>query len=111
MTDAAYFKDDLLLRAKVLQQRRTQRRWPETSQARVEQHLVVGLYGVRKLIAAGEAADPGGALELCGLVLGGSSVALRTDASGGLVGFAVGPREVPVEEVIRVFRTVGGAGG
>ncbi|TWT39091.1 hypothetical protein [Blastopirellula retiformator] len=47
--ESRYWKDDLLRKAEDLRKRRSQRRWPESSLARLEQSLMLGFYGVRKL--------------------------------------------------------------
>ena len=55
--ESSYWKDDLLRRAAVLERRMSQKRWPEASQARVEQDLMLGFYGIRKLIEASKLSD------------------------------------------------------
>ena len=47
--ESHYWKDDLLRKAADLRKRRSQRRWPEVSLAKLEQSLMLGFYGVRKL--------------------------------------------------------------
>lgn len=67
--DSSYWKDDLLRRAKVLSRRKSQKRWAvllrrkspdrwqEASLARIEQDLMLGFYGIRKLIEASKLSD------------------------------------------------------
>ncbi len=50
--ESAFWKDDLLRRARELRKRKAQRRWREESCARLEQLTMMGFYGVRKLIEA-----------------------------------------------------------
>lgn len=47
--ESRYWKDDLLKAASDLRRRRKQKRWVEASFARLEQRIMLGFYGVRKL--------------------------------------------------------------
>lgn len=47
--ESQYWKDDLLKNAAALRKRTTQKRWAEPSLARLEQSIMLGFYGVRKL--------------------------------------------------------------
>ena len=47
--ESHFWKDDLLKKAAKLRKRKTQRRWPESSLAKLEQTLMLGFYGIRKL--------------------------------------------------------------
>lgn len=51
------WKDDLLRRADALARRKTQRRWPEASLAKVERELMIAAYSIRKLIEAKKLSD------------------------------------------------------
>lgn len=55
--ESRYWKDDLLKAASDLRRRRTQKCWPEVSFARVEQRIMLGFYGVRKLRDSRKIAD------------------------------------------------------
>jgi hypothetical protein len=55
--ESSYWKDDLLRQAKMLRARVRQRRWPESSSAKVEQTLLGGFYAVRKLIESKKLTD------------------------------------------------------
>jgi hypothetical protein len=48
--ESQYWKEDLGETIKVSKRRCERRRWPEPSSAPVEQELMLGLYGVRKLL-------------------------------------------------------------
>jgi hypothetical protein len=50
--ESSYWKDDLLRQAKILRARINQKRWPQTSFAKVEQCLMSSFYAVRKLFDA-----------------------------------------------------------
>lgn len=50
--DSCYWKNDLLKQADALRSRKSQRRWPEASFARLEQTVMLGFYSIRKLIEA-----------------------------------------------------------
>ncbi len=47
--ESRYWKDDLLKAASDLRRRRKQIRWVDASFARLEQRIMLGFYGVRKL--------------------------------------------------------------
>jgi hypothetical protein len=47
--ESRYWKDDLLKAASYLRQKREQKRWLPVSLARLEQRIVLGFYGIRKL--------------------------------------------------------------
>ena len=47
--ESHFWKDVLLKHAATLRKRTTQHRWPEVSQARLEQTLMLGFYSIRKL--------------------------------------------------------------
>lgn len=47
--ESRFWKDDLLRKAADLRKRKTQRRWAETSLEKLEQLMMLGFYGVRKL--------------------------------------------------------------
>ncbi len=47
--ESQYWKDDLLKIAATLRKRTAQKRWPETSFARLEQSVMLGFYCIRKL--------------------------------------------------------------
>lgn len=47
--ESHFWKDDLRKKAADLRNRKTQQRWPESSLAKLEQLLMLGFYGVRKL--------------------------------------------------------------
>lgn len=57
ITESRYWKDDLAQRAQQLRRRTNQKRWTETSSARVEQTIMLGFYAVRKLIEAKKLSD------------------------------------------------------
>ena len=57
ITESRYWKNDLLKQAQSLQRRVSQKRWAETSFARVEQSVMLGFYAVRKLIEAKKLSD------------------------------------------------------
>ena len=50
--DSRYWKTDLLKYARDLRRRRTQRRWSDSSFARIERNVMLGFYAIRKLIDA-----------------------------------------------------------
>lgn len=47
--ESHFWKDDLLKQAANLRKRKAQRRWPESSFAKLEQTVMLGFYSVRKL--------------------------------------------------------------
>ena len=47
--ESRYWKDDLLKAASDLRRRRRQKRWVDASFARLEQRIMLGFYGIRKL--------------------------------------------------------------
>lgn len=55
--ESYYWKDDLLKAASDLCRRPKQKRWSEASLARLEQRIMLGFYGVRKLRDARKIAD------------------------------------------------------
>ena len=55
--ESHYWKDDLLRRAKSLRGRKSQRRWPDPSLARVEQEVMLVAYSMRKLVEATKLSD------------------------------------------------------
>lgn len=55
--ESRYWKDALLKAASDLRRRRKQKRWSEASLARLEQRIMLGFYGVRKLRDARRIAD------------------------------------------------------
>ena len=55
--ESRYWKDDLLEAASDLRRRRKQKRWSEASLARLEQRIMLGFYGVRKLRDARKIVD------------------------------------------------------
>ena len=57
ITESRYWKNDLLKQAQSLQRRASQKRWTETSFARVEQTAMLGFYAIRKLIEAKKLSD------------------------------------------------------
>jgi len=50
--ESCYWKTGLLKQADSLRSRRSQRRWPNASFARLEQTVMLGFYSIRKLIEA-----------------------------------------------------------
>lgn len=52
IAESYYWKNDLLKQADALRTRKSQRRWPEVSFARLEQTVMLGFYSIRKLIEA-----------------------------------------------------------
>lgn len=50
--ESHYWKEDLVRSAKRLRKRIKQRRWSETSFAKLEKEVFIGFYGVRKLLEA-----------------------------------------------------------
>jgi hypothetical protein len=57
ISESHYWKSDLLKQAQSLRRRTNQKRWTETSSARVEQAIMLGFYAVRKLIEAKKLSD------------------------------------------------------
>lgn len=55
--ESHYWKADLLRVARRLENRRSQRRWPEASFAKVEQQIMLAAYSIRKLIEAKKVSD------------------------------------------------------
>jgi hypothetical protein len=55
--ESKYWKDDLLRRAQDLRKRSTQKKWFESSFAKVEQSIMIGFYSIRKLIEAKKLSD------------------------------------------------------
>jgi hypothetical protein len=55
--ESSYWKEDLLKQAEALRKRTTQRRWPESSFARLEQSVMLGFYSIRKLVEARKLSD------------------------------------------------------
>lgn len=55
--ESKYWKDDLLRKADTLEKRKIQKRWVESSFARLEQDLMTGFYSIRKLVDARKVAD------------------------------------------------------
>ncbi len=55
--ESKYWKADLLKQAAELRRRTTQRRWPEASNARCEQAVMLGFYSIRKLMDSGKLTD------------------------------------------------------
>jgi hypothetical protein len=55
--ESSYWKDDLLKAASDLRRRRKQKRWVEASFARLEQRIMLGFYGVRKLLESRKISD------------------------------------------------------
>lgn len=55
--ESRFWKNDLLKQAKSLRSRLTQKRWSETSLARLEQTVMLGFYSIRKLIEAKKLSD------------------------------------------------------
>lgn len=55
--ESHYWKEDVLRRARDLDDRKTQRRWLDSSFARLEQNLMIGFYSLRKLIEANTLSD------------------------------------------------------
>jgi len=47
--ESQFWKDDLLKKAAGLRKAKTQLRWPQASLAKLEQTLMLGFYGIRKL--------------------------------------------------------------
>ena len=47
--ESHFWKDDILKQAERLEKRKLQKRWPETSFAKLEQTVMLGFYSVRKL--------------------------------------------------------------
>ncbi|MEG5038820.1 MULTISPECIES: hypothetical protein [unclassified Microcoleus] len=55
--ESVFWKEDLLKQAKALRARMTQKRWNESSFARLEQTIMLGFYSIRKLIEAKKLSD------------------------------------------------------
>lgn len=55
--ESCYWKDDLLRRATSLDKRRSQRRWPAASLAKLEQEIMLAAYSIRKLSDAAKFSD------------------------------------------------------
>jgi hypothetical protein len=55
--ESKYWKDDLLRKAVALEKRKNQKRWSDSSFARLEQDVMIGFYSIRKLVDAKKVAD------------------------------------------------------
>lgn len=55
--ESQFWKDDLLRKAQSFDKRRTQRRWPEASLAKIEQDVMLAAYSMRKLVEAEQLSD------------------------------------------------------
>lgn len=55
--ESRFWKNDLLKQTNSLRSRLTQKRWTETSLARLEQTVMLGFYSIRKLIEARKLSD------------------------------------------------------